>query len=98
PPCLRPFPSRRSSDLETVCFSGGCTEVETDDHEAAFAAAVLGGLAGIGIGAALAGSREITEAGATVANFGALWGTWFGFAGGYLDRKSTRLNSSHVKN
>ena len=72
------------TETETVCLSGGCTEVETDEREAAFAAAVLGGLAGIGIGAALAGSREITEAGATVANFGALWGTWFGFAGGYL--------------
>ena len=72
------------TQTETVCFSGGCTEVETDEREAAFAAAVLGGLAGIGIGAALAGSQEITEAGATVANFGALWGTWFGFAGGYL--------------
>ena len=72
------------TETETVCLSGGCTEVETDDAEAAFAAAVLGGLVGIGIGAALAGSQDITEAGATVANFGALWGTWFGFAGGYL--------------
>src|SRR5690606_28158570 len=41
------------TDTETVCFTGGCVEVETDEREAAFAAAVLGGLAGIGIGAAL---------------------------------------------
>lgn len=69
---------------ETICFDGICHEYEGDATQAAFTAAILGGLAGIGIGAALAGSREITDAGATVANFGALWGTWYGFAVGYL--------------
>ncbi len=72
------------TETDSICVNGICNEYEGDATEASFASAILGGLAGIGIGAALAGSREITEAGATVANFGALWGTWFGFAGGFL--------------
>lgn len=44
---------------------------------------VLGGVAGIATGALL--SRGPVSPGvATSANFGALWGSWFGFAGGYL--------------
>lgn len=48
--------------------------------EVGFRAAVLGGLAGIGIGAALAHNRPVTAGTATMINFGALWGTWYGLA------------------
>jgi hypothetical protein len=44
---------------------------------------ILGGLAGIATGAALS-NRTIPPGVATAVNFGALWGTWFGFGGGYL--------------
>lgn len=44
---------------------------------------VVGGLAGIGTGAILA-RKPISSGMATTVNFGALWGTWFGVAGGIL--------------
>jgi hypothetical protein len=59
-----------------------CYQAE-DATEEQFAAMVLGGLAGIA-GGALFSRRDITPGTATVVNFAALWGTWFGFAGGYL--------------
>lgn len=40
---------------------------------------IVGGLAGIGVGAALS-HKPITAGTATTVNFGALWGTWYGFA------------------
>src|SRR5690606_19950932 len=43
-----------------------------------FRAMVLGGLTGIGVGAALARDRPITAGTATAVSFGALWGTWYG--------------------
>lgn len=61
---------------DDVCY-GGDTEEET------FASMLVGGITGIAIGALLA-RRGVTDAGATAANTGALWGTWFGFAAGYL--------------
>jgi hypothetical protein len=59
-----------------VCSDNGATQER-------FAGMVLGGLAGIGVGAALS-RRPISAGAATTVNFGALWGTWFGFAGGFL--------------
>jgi hypothetical protein len=47
------------------------------------AAMVLGGLAGIAVGERLS-RKPISPGVATTVNFGALWGTWFGFALGYL--------------
>ena len=54
-----------------------------DNSEETFAAMVVGGLVGIGVGALLSG-RDITPGTGTVVNFGSLWGTWFGVAGGIL--------------
>ncbi|HUF75299.1 MAG TPA: hypothetical protein VMM35_03430 [Longimicrobiales bacterium] len=65
-------------------FGSGEFCYETEDvSEEQFAAMVLGGLAGIGAGALLS-HRVITPGTGTAANFAALWGSWFGFAGGYL--------------
>jgi len=54
-----------------------------DTSEEMFAAMIVGGLAGIGTGALLAG-RDISPGTGTVVNFGSLWGTWFGVAGGTI--------------
>jgi len=59
-----------------------CFDTE-DSAEETFAAMVVGGLAGIGVGALLSG-RDITPGTGTVVNYGSLWGTWFGVAGGIL--------------
>jgi hypothetical protein len=57
--------------------------VEDPDSETVFKALVLGGVAGAAAGAVLA--RNPIPAGvATSANFGALWGSWIGAAGGVL--------------
>lgn len=57
----------------------------TDDGatEERFAGMIVGGLAGIGVGTLLS-RRDISAGAAATVNFGALWGTWFGVAGGYL--------------
>jgi hypothetical protein len=60
----------------TVCYQEGSSEE-------GFAAAIIGGLAGIGVGALLS-HRDITPGTGTAVNFGSLWGTWFGVAGGIL--------------
>ena len=59
-----------------LCTNDGASEER-------FAGMIVGGLAGIGVGTLLS-RRDISPGAATTANFGALWGTWFGFAGGYL--------------
>ena len=59
-----------------------CYDVE-DDIEETFAAMIVGGLTGIGVGALLS-QREMTPGTASAVNFGSLWGTWFGVAGGTL--------------
>jgi len=61
----------------------GWANVAEASTEGTFAAMVGGGLAGIGIGAAVA-RRPISSAATTAASFGSLWGTWFGVAGGVL--------------
>jgi hypothetical protein len=60
-----------------VCWSDG------PDGDDVLKAMVLGGLAGIGTGAFLA-QKPIPSGVATTVNYGALWGTWFGFAGGVV--------------
>ena len=71
---------------QSICYDdpyyGGCYD-SYDDTEEKFAGMVLGGLAGIAAGALLS-RGDISPGVATSANFGALWGSWFGFAGGYL--------------
>jgi hypothetical protein len=59
-----------------LCTNDGATEER-------FAGMIVGGLAGIGVGTILS-RRDISAGAATTVNFGALWGTWFGAAGGYL--------------
>ena len=49
-----------------------------ESSKSTFRAMVLGGLTGIGVGAALARDRPITAGTATAVSFGALWGTWYG--------------------
>lgn len=71
--------------VETVCPPGGdgfCYEDEGDSEEV-FAAMVLGGLAGITTGALLA-REPVASATAAGANYGSLWGSWFGVAAGVL--------------
>lgn len=63
-------------------FSSYCYDVE-DDTEETFAAMIVGGLTGIGVGALLA-QQEMTQGTASAVNFASLWGTWFGVAGGTL--------------
>jgi len=62
--------------------ASSCFERE-DDGEETLAAMVVGGLVGLGTGAALA-RGGVSSATATGANFGGLWGTWFGAALGEL--------------
>ena len=59
-----------------------CYDTE-DTFEETFAAMIVGGLAGIATGALLS-DRDITPGTGTVVNYGSLWGTWFGVAGGIL--------------
>ncbi len=65
-----------------VCDLDFCY-VDDSNGEEVLKAMVLGGLAGIGTGVFLA-RKPISSGVATTANFGALWGTWFGVAGGIL--------------
>lgn len=60
-----------------VCFDGEARDTRL------WLGSILGGAVGIGTGIALS-HRDITPGQATAVNFGSLWGTWFGFAGGYL--------------
>ncbi|MGE0158330.1 MAG: hypothetical protein AB7T31_02895 [Gemmatimonadales bacterium] len=64
------------------CSFGPCFDDESDTEET-FGAMIVGGLAGIGVGALLSG-REMTPGTASVVNFASLWGSWFGVAGGTL--------------
>ena len=57
---------------------GQCFQTGGSD-EARFGAMVIGGLSGIAAGALLA-RRPISRGVASTANYGALWGTWFGVA------------------
>jgi hypothetical protein len=62
---------------------GPCYFYEETETEQRVAAAVVGGLLGVGTGAVLA-RRPITPGTAAAVSLGALWGSWFGFAGSYI--------------
>ena len=64
------------------CFGGNVCYSDASDSRR-FLGAILGGAIGIGTGVALS-HRNITPGVATSINFGSLWGSWFGFAAGYL--------------
>lgn len=57
-----------------------CYDTEETPSEVVFRAMVLGGLAGLGAGTAIARSRDVGAGTATAVNLGALWGTWYGWA------------------
>lgn len=64
---------------------GECCPYEADPStEAVLGSMILGGLAGIAAGAAIAGSRDVSAGTAAAVNYGALWGTWYGTALGWL--------------
>lgn len=63
-------------------YYGGCVE-SGDNGQELLAGMILGGVAGITAGVLLS-RGDVSRGVATSANFGALWGSWIGFAGGYL--------------
>jgi hypothetical protein len=62
---------------------GPCYFYEETKPEHRVAAAVAGGLLGVGTGAVLA-RRPITPGTAAAVSLGSLWGSWFGFAGSFI--------------
>ncbi len=64
-----------------TCDGDVCTSESSSEET--FTAMIVGGIAGIVTGALLS-RKDISQGVATTVNFGALWGTWFGFAAGYL--------------
>jgi hypothetical protein len=73
------------------CLPDGYTYTETSGR-AIFAAMIVGGLTGIGTGALLASRGPIPADRMTVANFGALWGTWYGTAAMLLTSRDPEGN------
>lgn len=61
-----------------------CDTFDVDSELAPVTAAVIGGLVGLGTGAALGASLDISPSTALITNFAALWGTWYGVAGGVV--------------
>lgn len=61
------------------CPTGGYSYSETSSR-AIFTSMIVGGLGGIGTSALIASRGPISADRMTVANFGALWGTWYGTA------------------
>jgi hypothetical protein len=77
------------------CYQGYCYGSST---EAKFGAMVLGGLSGATAGALLA-RKEISRGTASAVSYGALWGSWFGYATSFLldfDYGDARLASALV--
>ena len=67
---------------DTTPYGEYCRDSE-DDTEEKFAGMIVGGVVGIAVGSVLA-RGTVSPGVATATNFGALWGTWFGVAGGVL--------------
>src|SRR5690606_40511496 len=97
PACPRSFPTRRSSDLHKCCRARGCPLLRLGRHHGERLVDPAGaGLGGLGLldGADVflaVGESQLVEGGAQA---GLLEG---GRKVLWKDRKSTRLNSSHVK-
>jgi hypothetical protein len=62
----------------------GCTTFTERSERAPFTATVIGTLAGIGTGAALARSRNVATGTAAVVELSSLWGTWLGVSSGIV--------------
>ncbi|MGH7476410.1 MAG: tetratricopeptide repeat protein [Longimicrobiales bacterium] len=66
---------------QQACVPPDFCEVDVDSEtRARFVSAIVGGLAGIGIGAWVADTHDISRGTATMVDFGALWGTWYGWS------------------
>lgn len=65
------------------CDGFGYCYNDDPDSQTVFGSMLIGGLAGT-LGGALLARKPIPSGVATTVNFGALWGTWFGIAGGIL--------------
>lgn len=63
---------------------GGCIPIDEDRSEETFAAMVVGGLAGLTAASLVARGAGVSDGTSTATSFGALWGTWYGFAGGTI--------------
>jgi hypothetical protein len=77
------------SKTYTDCWDTGlgtteCFTYEDTPEEAGFTAAVVGGLAGLATGGAVALAKDPTAGDATLVMFGSFWGTWYGLAAGVL--------------
>jgi hypothetical protein len=70
-------------ERDEICYDWGCEGGGDRDGSDVFKSFVVGGLAGTLTGSMLA-RKPISRGVATTANFGALWGSWFGVAGGIL--------------
>jgi hypothetical protein len=70
-------------ERDEICYDWGCEGGGDRDGSDVFKSFVVGGLAGTLAGSVLA-RKPIPSGVATSANFGALWGSWFGVAGGIL--------------
>ncbi|HEX9887759.1 MAG TPA: hypothetical protein VGA70_14775 [Longimicrobiales bacterium] len=68
---------------EEVCLEPGLCYENDSGEEEEFAAMIIGGLAGAVTGALVA-RKPVSAGAATSANFGSLWGSWFGVATGVL--------------
>ena len=68
---------------DEYCYQAGDCYKSGPSSEARFGAMIVGGLSGIAAGALLS-RKPISRGVATTANFGALWGTWFGVAASVL--------------
>jgi len=67
---------------EEVCGDGFCY-TQTSDR-APWAAMVVGGLAGLGVGLATATGKDIPSGTSTMVSASALWTSWFGLAGAII--------------
>lgn len=63
---------------------GGCIPFEESRTEETFAAMVVGGLAGLTAASLVARGAGVSDGTSTATSLGALWGTWYGFAGGTI--------------
>ena len=78
---------------QDICTDFGCSSSGSDT--APWAAMVVGGLAGLGTGYALAASREVANGTSTLISQGSFWASWFGLAlGRAMDLRDDDLLAS----
>ncbi len=73
--------------LQTYCdpyYGGGCYQYPVESDRAPVTMSLLGSLAGLGTGIALARSANISPGTAALVEFSGYWATWYGAASGVL--------------